>query len=266
MAGTPTQHALESRISWLFLNSLRVFTETQRFRDPGGHPAGRHARWTLRPSQPCNIILWRKQYLVKIKQYRREGRFIYYQDETWVNEGILPRLKPNSVLVMDNAPYHSRRMEIGPTKKWNKGQLIQWLQERNIVCDMSMLRAQLWDLVEKDKPKFEKKAVDELAAAHNITILRLPPYHCELNPIELVWAQVKGHVAKNNKTFKMADVQSLFHEGLELVTPERWRSCIEHVIKVEDEMCQLDLLIDDVTEPFIINTNDDELSGSELED
>lgn len=35
-----------------------------------------------------DIILWRQRYLHKIKKYRREGRYIYYQDETWVNEGI----------------------------------------------------------------------------------------------------------------------------------------------------------------------------------
>lgn len=184
--------------------------------------------------------------------------------EEWLT-GILPRLKPNSVLVIDNAPYHSRKMESGPVKRWNKGQIIQWLHERNIPCDMSMIKTELWALVES-QPKISKMAVDELAAAHNVTILRLPPYHCELNPIELVWAQVKGHVAKNNKSFKMAEVKTLFQEGLELVTPERWRSCIDHVIKVEDEMCQLDHLIDDVVEPFIINTGEDELSGSELEE
>ncbi|XP_047998733.1 uncharacterized protein LOC125236081 [Leguminivora glycinivorella] len=236
----------------------------------------------------ADIILWRKRYLVKIKQYCREGRPIYYQDETWINEGhtvnkvwqdpkvlssrqafleglttglkapsgkgrrliishigseegfvenglllfeskkntqdyhkemnaqhfeewltgILPRLKPNSVLVLDNAPYHSRKLESGPVKKWNKGQIIQWLHERNVPCDMSMIKTELWALVET-QPKVNKMAVDELAAAHNVTILRLPPYHCELNPIELVWAQVKGHVAKKNKSFKMAEVKTL---------------------------------------------------------
>ena len=40
-----------------------------------------------------------------------------------------------------------------------------------------------------------KYVVDELALKRGITVLRLPPYHCELNPIELVWAQVKGEVA-----------------------------------------------------------------------
>ncbi|XP_061705341.1 uncharacterized protein LOC133516402 [Cydia pomonella] len=34
-----------------------------------------------------DIRNWRKRYLQKIKQYRLEGRPIYYQDDTWVNEG-----------------------------------------------------------------------------------------------------------------------------------------------------------------------------------
>ncbi|KAI5638902.1 hypothetical protein NE865_08468 [Phthorimaea operculella] len=35
-----------------------------------------------------DIILWRKKYLLAIKEYRRQGKIIYYQDETWVNEGL----------------------------------------------------------------------------------------------------------------------------------------------------------------------------------
>lgn len=185
--------------------------------------------------------------------------------EEWL-ASILPRLKPNSVLVIDNAPYHSRKLESGPIKRWNKGQIIEWLQGRGIECDASMLRTELWELVEKAKPKYDKLAVDELAATHNITVLRLPPYHCELNPIELVWAQIKGHVASNNKTYKMAEVKSLFEEGLQKVTAERWKSCIDHVIKIEDRMFNLDNLIDDVVEPFIINTEEDDLSCSEIEE
>ncbi|RVE42773.1 hypothetical protein evm_012597 [Chilo suppressalis] len=34
-----------------------------------------------------DIISWRQRYLRLIKQYRREGRYIYYQDETWINAG-----------------------------------------------------------------------------------------------------------------------------------------------------------------------------------
>uniref|UniRef100_A0A1Y1JY26 Tc1-like transposase DDE domain-containing protein n=2 Tax=Photinus pyralis TaxID=7054 RepID=A0A1Y1JY26_PHOPY len=34
-----------------------------------------------------DIIRWRRKYLKAIKQYRNEGRAIYYLDETWLNEG-----------------------------------------------------------------------------------------------------------------------------------------------------------------------------------
>lgn len=33
------------------------------------------------------IVLWRREYLRKIRTYRRENRKIYYLDETWVNAG-----------------------------------------------------------------------------------------------------------------------------------------------------------------------------------
>lgn len=36
-----------------------------------------------------DLIGWRRTYLMKIKDYRKENRKIYYTDETWVNEGNL---------------------------------------------------------------------------------------------------------------------------------------------------------------------------------
>ena len=33
-----------------------------------------------------------------------------------------------------------------------------------------------------------KYAVDEMAKASGHEVVRLPPYHCELNPIELAWS------------------------------------------------------------------------------
>lgn len=68
-------------------------------------------------------------------------------------------------------------------------------------------------------------------------ILRLPPYHCELNPIKLTWPEVKDHVAKNHRTFKLADVKNLVVEGISKVTLEDWKKCVGHLEKeVEKKM------------------------------
>ncbi|KAF0716062.1 DDE 3 domain-containing protein, partial [Aphis craccivora] len=48
---------------------------------------------------------------------------------------------------------------------------------------------------------------DEIAVQMGHEVVILPPYHCQYNPIELSWAQVKGEVAKKNSTFKMTELK-----------------------------------------------------------
>ena len=55
---------------------------------------------------------------------------------------------------------------------------------------------------------------DKIANLHGREVLRTPVHHCELNPIELSWAQVKGFVAENNTTFRLKDVKELVYGGL----------------------------------------------------
>ena len=43
---------------------------------------------------------------------------------------------------------------------------------------------------------------------HGHMPLRLPPYHPQLNVIELIWAEIKRMVALANTTFKLADVKN----------------------------------------------------------
>lgn len=43
-------------------------------------------------------------------------------------KGVLPRLKDNAVTVMDNAPYHSVKMEKCLTTNLRKADIIAWLR------------------------------------------------------------------------------------------------------------------------------------------
>ena len=63
-----------------------------------------------------------------------------------------------------------------------------------------------------EREKYSSKVVDEIAMRAGHTVIRLPLYHCELNPIELAWAAVKNFVAKENSEMKLDAVEKLFRK------------------------------------------------------
>ena len=54
---------------------------------------------------------------------------------------------------------------------------------------------------------------DEAAHTYGHTVLKLPVAHCELNPIVLTWASVKGYVAKHSKIHNFPDIEWLTPDG-----------------------------------------------------
>jgi transposase len=57
-----------------------------------------------------------------------------------------------------------------------------------------VLKVQLYEIIKAYKPKYKTFLVDEIMTANGYTVLRLPPYHPERSPIELIWADVKQWV------------------------------------------------------------------------
>ncbi len=115
----------------------------------------------------------------------------------WFQEQ-LKNLKQPSVIVMDNAPYHSVIIDKAPTRATRKAEAVQWLLSHKVQVDPSMKKCESMQLVQQRKPQFPTYAIDQLAERNGHRALRLPPYHCEFNPIELIWSQVKGYVVRNN--------------------------------------------------------------------
>lgn len=102
--------------------------------------------------------------------------------------------------------------------------------------------AELLSIVKRHKTHYETYVIDDIAQAAGHKVLRLPPYHCELNPIELVWAQVKGFVASHNKSFKMAEIKTLLSTAISNVDAEKWHRCVQHVEQVvEPQMWEMDV-------------------------
>ncbi|XP_050301505.1 uncharacterized protein LOC126739749 [Anthonomus grandis grandis] len=106
----------------------------------------------------------------------------------WLTEKF-SNIPANSVVVLDNAPYHSVQQYKTPTKSSVNRDIIAWLIKKGISHDASARKFDLFDLVLRHKPPGDQKdyIVDRIIRSHGHTPLRTPPYLCELNPIELAW-------------------------------------------------------------------------------
>lgn len=206
----------------------------------------------------------------KTGDYHSEMNFENFMK--WFSEKLIPNLPEKSVIVIDNAPYHNVVLDKPPTSNSKKEDMRNWLHSKGIPTQSSMLRSDLLALVNQHKPTFKRYAIDEAAMSKGHNVLRLPPYHPDLNPIELVWASLKQHVGKYNVTFKLNDVKKLCDEFFHEFSAEEWATRCRNAIKCEDEFLEREGRLDDLIDKLIIEVDtasegsesDSDLSGVEL--
>lgn len=109
--------------------------------------------------------------------------------------------------------------------------------------------------------------MDELLEAHGHSVLRLPPYHPELNPIEKIWATVKNWVGTNNVSFKLQDVETLTRQKFSSITVEEWQAIRGHVERVERSFIEKEHLLDTADDSLIfdVNTSSDSDTDTDTE-
>ncbi|XP_060839202.1 uncharacterized protein LOC132920662 [Rhopalosiphum padi] len=177
---------------------------------------------------------------------------IYYD---WFR-GILPLLEENSVIIMDNASHYSVANHV-PTMSWKKNSILKWFENKGIVFDRPMVKFQLIEKVKEIRHTVDiyKKSVQE-AINYNKAILRLPPHHSELNPIQSAWSVVNNHMKTNNYTSSnLDDIRQLINDGVKLVTPEMMANFVDHSVKEENKLWDLDFIIDDLLEEVVTESN-----------
>ncbi|XP_046145849.1 uncharacterized protein LOC123989194 [Osmia bicornis bicornis] len=169
--------------------------------------------------------------------------------EKWVSEKLLPNIPSQSVIVMDNAPYHTVQINKPPTAYGKKSDMIKWLEENNIQHTATMKKYQLVELIQRNKSLDKTYRVDELFKRHGHNVLRLPPYMCELNPIELAWAKVKRIIRENNtSTLTATELIKLTETAINDVTTEDWVGFCKHIKKIEDQYVETDNAMENIME------------------
>lgn len=183
--------------------------------------------------------------------------------EHWFEEKLLKGLEKPSLIVLDNASYHTRLEEKFPTSSWKKEEIKEWLSKKNINHENLYLKSEL--LSKCREQSFKKKyVVDELALKYGHQVLRLPPYHCHYNAIELVWGISKNYYDKHAcKNIGKPSVIKLWEEALSQVGKEEWQKCIEHTEKIIFESYETEQVIDEVRPLIITNDDDDDDDDSD---
>ena len=125
--------------------------------------------------------------------------------------------------------------------------MVEWLTAHNVEHDP---KSNLFDIIRQMQP--DKKCKTDVAAGEvEMDVLRLPVGHCELNPIELVWANVKHYAAANNRDFTMVEIERLSKEGI-------------HQVTKLGQMCQTenDHLVEEAVERLVIEPNAEDSDSS----
>ncbi len=101
----------------------------------------------------------------------------------------MPNLHQPSVIYMDNAAYHKARPADTPqTATMKKAELIEFLQERDSHFDATGTTPQLRQIA--------RQWVMQNVKMEPVQVAFTAPYHSDLQPIELVWALIKGNVGR----------------------------------------------------------------------
>ena len=107
----------------------------------------------------------------------------------WIKEKVVPSFTKKACLIMDNASYHNIFDDEDKIPN-RKNEIREWLTKSGVEFSSSMLRPELLKLAKAHK-KTKRFHIDKYLDSMDHVCLRLPPYHPQLNPIELVWAEIK---------------------------------------------------------------------------
>ena len=183
--------------------------------------------------------------------------------ERWFENSLLPNIRDKKcAIVVDNASYHSRLKVKIPTMSSKKDDIIRFMSEHNLdIPNPVPIKAVMLEIVKA--ANIEKKIViDEMAENDGHEVLRLPPYHCNLNPIELIWASLKRAARKKNVTPPISDsVCKILRECVKDIDENLWGKCVQKTTKIEKHYVLQDTLNENSR--FIINVGG---SDSDSED
>ena len=242
-------------------------------------PSGKGEHWILIGAGSkdgwvdASVKMWKGH--VQSEDYHSEMNGEVFQH--WLHEHLLPYISPNSCIVINRAPYHTMLTEDtkAATASMKRAQLIDWLvahfakdhngilmtKDRFLTEEMIVIgpsgrprknkgwtKQTLYALAKELTPKPRYLVQDWIDAANgtDIRLLILPVAHPMLNPIELMWGQIKRYVRENNREFTMSHIKQPAEDKIRQQDAASWGASYRHTWKYATQQWQADeMLLED---------------------
>lgn len=160
----------------------------------------------------------------------------------WFRGKLLPNIPQKSLIIMDNASYHNvLSPHSAPTSASKKDKIRFWLAQNGIPLRDDCLKVEMVEILNKIAPS-PTYDLDEIAAEDGHEILRTPPYHPELQPIETCWAVVKNKISRTCD-FTMANLLNQLDAAFADVTAKTCAGLTKKVREVEDRFWKEDAVL-----------------------
>ncbi|XP_054713477.1 uncharacterized protein LOC129222941 [Uloborus diversus] len=151
---------------------------------------------------------------------------------------------------MDNASYHTKVVDPVPSKYATKYVMRQYLEEHSMPYDSNLRKPEIFEIIQANASPTKKYRMDELIKQHGHSVLRLPPYHCDLKPIELAWAAVERFIRNRNVETELSlkTLEELTTHAIQSVSSDDWEKYCSHIEKLETKYWDTDGIVENVVE------------------
>lgn len=126
---------------------------------------------------------------------------------------------------------------------------------------MNWTKEKLVKKLKEVRVNFIKYRIDKTLQQHGHSVLRLPPYHPDLNSIEVVWGVLKRRVAAENVVQNRKSVEQLIQQHFSDSSADLWRNCCERTLRNEQQYLAQSLEV--AIEIEVADIGEEVLSGND---
>jgi transposase len=198
---------------------------------------------------------WVPEAKVVFKSTRKTGDYHGQMNgdlfQKWFIEKLIPNIPSGSLIIMDNASYHNILSDdSAPTATCSKARIRSWLEANKIPCKDDCLKVELVDILRKIAPEPTYR-LDVIARQYGHEVIRTPPYHPELQPIETCWGILKSEVARHCD-FTLSNLKVQLEQAFNKITAATCQGIIDKVRSIEDRFWEDDAKLDEQQENSIL--------------